>query len=317
MQPSYDQELQTAIQAVSAASDLCARIRQNLVTEDAITKSDRSPVTIADYASQAVVNQALREAFPEDLVVGEEDAALLRDPEQQALLDTILTQTRPALGDINPSDLFALIEHGAGDARSAERFWTIDPIDGTKGFLRNDQYAVALALIEQGEVVLGVLGCPNLPGDGDQPGKLFWAVRGSGSSSRDLAADTFSPLSVSPEAAPAEMAFCESVESGHSAHGHSAQIAEKLGVTRESVRLDSQAKYAVVARGEAEAYLRLPTRADYQEKIWDHAAGMLVVEEAGGRVTDIHGKKLDFSLGHTLAENKGVVATNGLDDSLP
>ncbi|MFW6032399.1 MAG: inositol monophosphatase family protein [Phycisphaeraceae bacterium] len=58
-------------------------------------------------------------------------------------------------------------------------------------------------------------------------------------------------------------------------------------------------------------YLRLPTRADYREKIWDHAAGAIVVEEAGGKVTDIEGKPLDFSRGRKLENNRGVIATNG------
>jgi 3'(2'), 5'-bisphosphate nucleotidase len=75
--------------------------------------------------------------------------------------------------------------------------------------------------------------------------------------------------------------------------------------------MDSQCKYAAVARGEADIYLRLPTRKDYQEKIWDHAAGWLVVTEAGGRVTDVGGKPLDFTKGRTLRDNRGVVATNG------
>jgi 3'(2'), 5'-bisphosphate nucleotidase len=63
----------------------------------------------------------------------------------------------------------------------------------------------------------------------------------------------------------------------------------------------------VVARGQADAYLRLPTRADYVEKIWDHAAGKLVAEEAGAIVTDIDGKPLDFAHGATLSRNRGVV----------
>jgi 3'(2'), 5'-bisphosphate nucleotidase len=75
--------------------------------------------------------------------------------------------------------------------------------------------------------------------------------------------------------------------------------------------MDSQAKYAVIARGHASIYMRLPTRGDYREKIWDHAAGKLVVEAAGGKVTDIHGRRLDFSHGRTLQENRGVVATSG------
>jgi 3'(2'), 5'-bisphosphate nucleotidase len=76
--------------------------------------------------------------------------------------------------------------------------------------------------------------------------------------------------------------------------------------------MDSQAKYAALARGDAEIYLRLPTRPGYVEKIWDHAAGFLVIEEAGGRVTDIEGKRLDFTCGSRLERNRGVIATNGL-----
>jgi 3'(2'), 5'-bisphosphate nucleotidase len=67
----------------------------------------------------------------------------------------------------------------------------------------------------------------------------------------------------------------------------------------------------VVARGEAHVYLRLPTKADYREKIWDHAGGVLVVTEAGGTVTDVHGKPLEFTHGRELTANRGVIATTG------
>ena len=129
-----------------------------------------------------------------------------------------------------------------------------------------------------------------------------------------------SPEGIEPSAArlqvndtddPAEVRFCESVESGHSAHGDAARLAERLGITRAPLRMDSQAKYAVVARGEAEIYLRLPTRADYREKIWDHAAGALIVTEAGGIVTDIHGRPLEFHHGRELIANRGVIVSNG------
>jgi 3'(2'), 5'-bisphosphate nucleotidase len=111
--------------------------------------------------------------------------------------------------------------------------------------------------------------------------------------------------------AASEARFCESVESGHSNQGDSANIATILGITAEPYRIDSQCKYAAVSRGDASIYLRLPTRADYQEKIWDHGAGSIVVEEAGGTVTDVTGTPLDFSLGRTLATNRGIIATNG------
>ena len=84
-----------------------------------------------------------------------------------------------------------------------------------------------------------------------------------------------------------------------------------LEITEEPVRVDSQCKYAIVAQGQAQIYLRLPTRKDYREKIWDHAAGKIVVECAGGRVTDVNGNDLDFTKGRTLEDNRGIVATCG------
>jgi 3'-phosphoadenosine 5'-phosphosulfate (PAPS) 3'-phosphatase len=73
--------------------------------------------------------------------------------------------------------------------------------------------------------------------------------------------------------------------------------------------MDSQCKYGIVARGEASIYLRLMS---YKSWIWDQAAGAIIVEEAGGMVTDMYGKTLDFSQGRRLFHNSGVVATNGI-----
>jgi 3'(2'), 5'-bisphosphate nucleotidase len=77
--------------------------------------------------------------------------------------------------------------------------------------------------------------------------------------------------------------------------------------------MDSQAKYGVVARGDATLYLRLPSakHADYREKIWDHAAGTLIIQAAGGRVTDMHGKPLDLTSDYKMRDNRGVVASHG------
>ena len=118
-----------------------------------------------------------------------------------------------------------------GGASGTEgRFWTLDPIDGTKGFLRGDQYAIALALVEDGEVVLGALGCPE-PAESPmgRAARCTWPtppVRSPGSAPLTVSA----PVSVATPSTLAEARFCESVESGHSNHGHSAQIAERLGI---------------------------------------------------------------------------------------
>ena len=138
------------------------------------------------------------------------------------------------------------------------------------------------------------------------------AVRGEGAFTVPLEGEgEAEPVRVSETADPAAIRFCESVEKAHSSHSDAGRIAELLKIAAEPVRLDSQAKYAVVARGAAEAYLRLPRDGVYREKIWDHAGGVIVVEEAGGRVTDITGAPLDFSHGRTLAKNLGVIVSNG------
>jgi 3'(2'), 5'-bisphosphate nucleotidase len=269
---------------------------------------------VADFGAQAVVSAALAQAFPNDPLVGEEDAGQLREPANAALLENVVHHVQTLRPGMGPDQILAAIDrgtHGGGGGR----YWTLDPIDGTKGFLRGDQYAVALALLEDGQPVVGVMGCPNLPVDWSQPegpkGCLFIAVRSQGVAMQPIGESTEQPITVSQVTDPADAAFCESVESGHSAHSDSAKVADILGVRAAPVRIDSQCKYAAVARGDASIYLRLPTRADYEERIWDHAAGWLVVNEAGGRVSDVHGQPLDFSLGRTLKNNKGVVASNG------
>jgi HAL2 family 3'(2'),5'-bisphosphate nucleotidase len=222
-------------------------------------------------------------------------------------------------GTTDPDQVCRWIDHGGGSQYS-ERFWTLDPIDGTKGFLRGGQYAVALALIVNGQITVAALACPNLSvleASADMPpGAIFYAVNGQGAfvvpDSSKSVGDLLAPrVTVSRRDRPAEVRFCESVESGHSAQGDSAALAERLGIMTPPLRMDSQAKYAVVARGEADIYLRLPTRADYREKIWDHAAGALVVAEAGGVVTDITGRPLEFHHGRELTANRGVIVTNG------
>ncbi len=70
-------------------------------------------------------------------------------------------------------------------------------------------------------------------------------------------------------------------------------------------------KYCLVARGEAAAYFRL-LEGTYCECIWDHAAGSLLVAEAGGQCSDVHGSALDFRHGQRLTKNVGIVASNGV-----
>ncbi|RKP26366.1 hypothetical protein SYNPS1DRAFT_14300 [Syncephalis pseudoplumigaleata] len=321
-------ERAVALEAVQKAMRVCRQVYCHLRADDTEYKSDASPVTVADYAVQAVVNTVLAEAFPDVRIVGEEDARGLRDTQQPQvahLRERITTLANSVLESTQTTEqLLAAIDRGRYEGGARGQHWTLDPIDGTKGFVRGGQYAVCLALIEDGQVQLGVLGCPNLPSMGSgspedgmgERGVLFVAVRGHGAYQRAWKSTSEHPIKLAASSHTSDMAdftdarLCESWEAAHSDHGTAARIRASLGIKARPVRLDSQCKYGVVARGEADIYLRLPTRADYVEKIWDHAAGSLLVEEAGARITDADGRPLQFGHGRYLSMNRGIVVAH-------
>jgi 3'(2'), 5'-bisphosphate nucleotidase len=307
--------LEPARRAVAAAVAVTRAVQADLNAVRRITKDDKSPVTVADFAAQAVVALRLGATLGHLDLIGEESSAALRAPDAAPLLEAVTNAVRTAERGVSAAEVLAAIDRGAHDA-SAEAYWTLDPVDGTKGFLRGGQYAISLAYIARGEVVLGVLGCPNLsldfarPFDAPDPhGCLVHAVAGSGAWC--VPADEPGAAPVRLQAASGrplpELSVCESVEAGHSRHDETARLLDSLGARGIPARLDSQCKYAVVARGQADAYLRLPTAKSYVEKIWDHAAGALIAAEAGAIVTDIRGLPLDFGRGATLSANAGII----------
>jgi len=308
-------EIQCAISAVREAALLARAVQKELVTP-ALTKHDRSPVTVGDFAVQAVVARRLAENLPGSELIGEESADALRLEEGIDTLEQVTLFVRRLVPDATPEEVCGLIDRGSGDPPA--EFWTLDPIDGTKGFLRRDQYAVALGKIERGVVTIGALGCPELakssasvPGG---VGSLLIAVRGQGTWCQPLVGGgEWLRLRVSDRSATANARVLRSVEKAHTNTDEISRLAAHLGITAAPVPLDSQAKYAVLAAGAGDVLLRLisPKQPNYKEKIWDQAAGSLVVTEAGGRITDLDGGSLDFSHGRSLEQNRGILATNG------
>ena len=229
--------LSTAIYAVQQAQIACINVQKTLISS--VSKEDRSPVTIADFAAQSIVSMLLQEYDARIPLVGEEDAHLLRENED--LKQKVCAIVRHVMPDKTEGEILSAIDRGTHEGGATGTFWVLDPIDGTKGFLRKQQYAIALGLVENGEVTLGVLGCPNLPQDLNSPeqnvGSLFFATK-DGGSFRWLSPEKSVRISVSQE----PFRFCESVEKGHSSHSRSQQIADCVGITAPPVRMDSQCK---------------------------------------------------------------------------
>lgn len=308
-------QIRFAIKAARQAALLVKDIQAELVS-DALTKGDKSPVTVADFSAQAIVAHLLKSTFPEDTLVGEESSQALREEDNKEMANQITTFVQSRIQKLLRHEVLDLIDYGSADP--GETYWTLDPIDGTKGFLRGEQYAVAFALIVKGKVQIGVLACPNLVDGYKQeiggPGSLIIAQRGKGTWATNLSGGIdFTQLTVSDISENNAARFLRSFEAGHTNVSQLDLIAQEMGVTAEPVRLDSQAKYAILASGAGDALFRLISEKmpEYKEKIWDQAAGSIVCEEAGGKITDLDGKPLDFTQGRTLANNRGVLATNG------
>jgi 3'(2'), 5'-bisphosphate nucleotidase len=248
--------------------------------------------------------------------VAEEDSRELRRPDRSKILGQVTGYVNAFIPVSSSEEVCSWIDFGSNSI--TDRFWALDPIDGTKGFLRGDQYAIALALIEKGEVKLGILVCPNLYADIHHPfgekGCLFLALKGKGSFQMDRRGANKRSIFVSKVTSPSEAVITESVEPDHADHLAHRRLAQKLNISKPSLRMDSQAKYGVLARGEVTLYLRVPSSAEpgYKENIWDHAAGSIIAEEAGGRVTDVRGRRLDFSSGIKMEENHGILVSNGI-----
>lgn len=281
-------------------------------------------------------------------MVGEEDAeSLLEEASGETLRKitalinkTLRTHKGKEAPQVSTDEVVELINKGKGSGGEG-RHWVLDPVDGTLGFVRGDQYAIALAMMEDGDLKLGVMGCPNMPKMGEVleydasytygfsprlvskllagenlgwfKGCIFTATKGNGAFMEPCDSDIKSdpiPVSVSPEFDPEKAKFCEPVMKANSSQGFTASVATNLGIASKPLRVYSQVKYGSVARADADVFMKFP-KGGYKEKIWDHAAGVIIVEEAGGKVTDAGGAPLNWAAGRYLENlDRGIVATS-------
>ena len=206
-------------------------------------------------------------------IIAEEDISCL-PLEQAVILERIM--------DRSISDFDARL-HNQDCCENMDSFWTIDPIDGTKGYLRGDQYSNCVSLVMKEQVVLSVIGCPRLRpfgGDGEEGqgrserGTLFVAVKDHGAYEIDPASlvsatPVCRKLPLSPAASLQTSILTEGFEASHADHAFSARFAQTVGIdVAKTIRMDSQCKYGLVARAQANVYLRRATKRDYRENIW-------------------------------------------------
>ena len=300
--------MQAMLHAIRQAAALCRLVQAQYLSANVKSAGDqREPVTIADYGSQAIICRALKTHFTADAVVAEESAAQftqLVPAEQRAQILKLLT--RALRQPVSESQLLSWLDFGAD--RVAARTWVIDPIDGTKGFLARRHYAIACGLLQDSQPVEGIVAAP---GYKDGEGALFYTREGKAFRA-PLEQGDGEPVTVSSRSRPQDIIAAQSFERAHASKSRMARARELAGLGGVRIlELDSMEKYALVACGDADLYMRLPRAgSQYAHKIWDHAAGVALAQAAGGKVTDLDGAPLDFSQGESLP-NTGMIISNG------
>ena len=204
-------------------------------------KADASPVTLADQLAEAAIVEALRKATPDIPIIAEELAAAGHLP-----------------------------------AAAPAQFWLVDPLDGTKEFIRrNGEFTVNIALVEGDRAVLGVVHVPS-------QGVTYAAA---GSATRQRGSEAPQPIMARP--VPARGAIVVHSRS----HGDGQRLAEYIATLPDAERRfsGSALKFCLVAAGEADIYPRFGPTAE-----WDTAAGQAILEAAGGGVTTLDGAPLRY-----------------------
>lgn len=311
-----------------------------------VSKDDLSPVTIADFAIQALLTCTLHHAFPSDRFVGEESSAALR--ENPTLLNRVWESLQfiaenndnavvriPASAD----EMCAMIDW-CGNGRpsieqgSSARVWVFDPIDGTENFVKGLVYAINVALLdsEAEHQILSVVGCPNMSVDISFPatdasldptaeGALAYGVRGKGAFLRKLHAGPIGHDLVAhgeesgsrrlhrhaDSADTIRSVTATSVSSGLSTVH--ASIADRLGVAFPgNDLLPWVLRWLLLALGVGNATWWAYKSRDRLGKIWDHSGAMLLFEEVGGKITDVDGRAVNLFVGRKMSGNYGFVA---------
>ncbi|XP_057429533.1 putative PAP-specific phosphatase, mitochondrial isoform X2 [Lotus japonicus] len=318
----YYKELEAAVDVVQNACRLCVDVKASLFSTEGnvLEKNDQTPVTVADFGVQALISLELNKLFPSIPLVAEEDSAFLRSRNlADPVLDAVTAKASSYCKPLTQDDVLTAIDRGGKDAfvfgSKPATYWVLDPIDGTRGFLKGSKalYVVGLALVVEGEIVIGVMGCPNWQEDLSEKsskevkensdalprsGTIMIAHLGCGTWTKRLNSN--------PKSSAWTRCFVDGFDIVHKAcfcipesqTWESLPLSSLFSATNNVKDVGSKeilllatccgslCKYLMVASGRASVFIQ---RAKEKTiiKAWDHAVGMICVHEAGGKANNI------------------------------
>ncbi|XP_070051732.1 putative 3'(2'),5'-bisphosphate nucleotidase, mitochondrial isoform X2 [Nicotiana tomentosiformis] len=354
----YYRELEAAVDVVERACRLCIDVKSSLFSNDdrILEKNDQTPVTIADFGVQALVSLEMNRLFPSIPLVAEEDSSFLRSTNLVGSVVDVVVNKATLRDEVTEDSVLKAIDRGGKDACTfgpkQATYWVLDPIDGTRGFVKGVEalYVVALALVVERQIVLGVMGCPNWDEDYfvnratgvqetgsnfSRSGMIMVSHLGCGTWKQRLSdmltiklPQSWTRCYVDGCQVLKEARFCtpesqkwESLplSSSFNAKTNSEKI-EKGDILLVPACCGSLCKYMMVASGRASVFILRATTRTVMKKIygyapaWDHAVGIICVHEAGGMVTDWEGSSIDFAADQiarrTIFPSGGFLVTN-------
>ena len=257
-------------------------------------KQDHSPVTVADLASQIYIISKLKDIFPEDSVIAEESFSTIVNLSNEKLIQSCYNELNLSL----EPDFKELLNYRGVPSPNQ---WSIDPIDGTKGYLKGLSYAIGIGLISNRVKLFSIIGVPNYR---ENQAAIFYAKKGRGTSVA-YGESEFSSVIVSDKKNINDYTLCHSL---HYDEPWVLKLANILGI-KKFVQIDSMAKFCMIADGSSDLYIK-PMARD-RSFIWDFLPGDLLVTEAGGVVTDLMGNVPEYINEKCVISTPGLLVSNG------
>jgi len=289
----YNKELSLAVDLVKQASKVTEWFR----TKNSLSfiKKDDSPVTLADFASQIFIISSIKKHFPEDQIIAEEESSVFLDSDAENIIKRCYTSVNITFEE----NLKNTLNYRGS---SSKRQWTVDPIDGTKGFQKGLAYAIGMGFMIQGEPTVCAIGVPNYK---NTSLTIFSAEKNHGAKV-SYGDQNFAKISVSNKNDFKKFRIC------HSLHYNKPWVldfARSIGISN-VIPLDSMAKLCMVADGSSELYIK-PLNMQ-RSFTWDFLPGELLIKEAGGKITDIRGNPIQYVNDKCKITAPGLIASNGI-----
>ena len=283
----FDSELKIAVETVKIATEITKWFRN--VGFKSFQKQDNSPVTLADYASQFFISFRIAESFPEDQIIAEET-------DEVKLTGNDLDMIKICYDDLNIDIEMDLTQKNIKSGRQ----WTVDPIDGTKGFQKNLSYAIGIGLMINSKPRISIIGVPNF----NEKGTAIFIAEKENGAKVSYGGEPFSSIEVSKQDTLSESILCHSL---HYDEPWVMKFASEISISK-FIQMDSMAKFCLIANGDADIFIK-PLNKE-RSFSWDFLPGTLLVTEAGGKVSDLNGNPLKFLDEKLIVSAPGFIASN-------